>query len=80
MSLKGMDIMTGGSMIIPMDMSVEATTISMMMNGMKRSIPILKATVSSLSTKAGMSTNVGTSLSVFGFGSYCMFMKSLILS
>ena len=32
------------------------TTMSMMMNGMKRSIPILNAVVSSWMTNAGMST------------------------
>jgi len=54
-SLKGVEIMTGGNMIIPMDMRIEATTISMMMKGMKSNIPILNAIVSSLSMKDGMS-------------------------
>jgi hypothetical protein len=33
-NLKGVEIMTGGNMIIPMDISTEATTISMIMKGM----------------------------------------------
>ncbi len=56
MSLNGVEIMTGGSMIMPIDMRAEATTMSMMMNGMKSRIPILKATVISCRTKAGIST------------------------
>src|SRR5208283_2422821 len=55
-SLNGVEIITGGSMIIPIDISVEATTMSMMMNGIKRRIPILNATVISWITKAGIST------------------------
>jgi hypothetical protein len=56
MSLKGMDIITGGSMIIPMDMRALATTMSITIKGINKSIPILKATVSSFRIKAGIST------------------------
>ena len=35
-SLKGMEIMAGGSMIMPMDISVEETTTSMSTKGMYR--------------------------------------------
>jgi len=48
---------------------VEATTISIMINGIKSRIPILKATVSSWRTKAGISTYVGTSEKSAGFPS-----------
>ncbi len=41
-SLNGVEIITGGSMIIPIDISVEATTMSMMMNGMIQQDPDLE--------------------------------------
>lgn len=54
-------MMTGGSIIIPIDMRMEATTMSMTMNGMKMRKPISKARLSSLIIKAGMRVIVETS-------------------
>src|SRR5579875_704759 len=51
----------GGSMIIPMLISVEETTRSMIKNGRKRRRPISKAVFSSETMKAGISTSVATS-------------------
>jgi hypothetical protein len=56
MSLNGMDIMTGGSMIMPIDMRELAVTMSITINGINNNIPILKATVSSLRMNAGIKT------------------------
>ena len=56
-----MDIVVGGSIIIPMDIRVEATTISMTMNGMYIKNPMINARRSSLITKAGTRTRVGMS-------------------
>ena len=44
-SLKGKEIITGGSIIMPMDMSTEATTISMIKKGTNTKKPISKARV-----------------------------------
>ena len=42
-SLKGKEIITGGSIIMPIDMSTEATTISMIKKGTNTKKPISKA-------------------------------------
>src|SRR4029079_16170597 len=52
MSLKGSDTTTGGNIIMPIDMSTEATTRSMMRNGRKSKNPISKARLSSEIMKA----------------------------
>jgi hypothetical protein len=75
-----MEIITGGSMIMPIDMRVEATTKSIIINGIYKYIPILNATVNSLRINAGISMYVGTSARVFGFSSPRMDMKSRIFS
>src|SRR5581483_234093 len=54
-SLKGSEISAGGSMIMPIEMSVLATTMSMIRKGMKMKKPIWKAVFSSLMMNAGMS-------------------------
>ncbi len=46
-SLNGSDIITGGSIIMPMDISTEATTRSMIKNGRNNRKPISKARLSS---------------------------------
>jgi len=51
--LKGNEIITGGNIIIPMDINMEATTRSMMMKGTNSKKPISKARLSSLMIKAG---------------------------
>ena len=55
--------MVGGSIIIPIDIKVEATTISITIKGMYITNPIIKAVLSSLTIKLGMSTEVGMSFS-----------------
>ena len=45
MSLNGKDIITGGNIIIPIDMRTDATTISIIRNGMKIKNPISNARV-----------------------------------
>ncbi len=61
-SLKGSEIITGDSIIMPIDISTLATTMSMIRNGMKTMKPIWNAVFSSLVTKAGISTCSGTCL------------------
>ena len=52
MSLNGSEMSTGESIIIPIDISTLATTMSMMTNGMNTMNPIWKAVLSSLVAKA----------------------------
>jgi len=52
----GAEIMTGGSMIMPMDSSTEATIRSTTRNGRKSTKPSSNARFSSPITKAGIST------------------------
>jgi hypothetical protein len=59
MSLKGRAISIGESIIIPMDVSTLATTMSMIKNGIKIKKPIWKAVLSSEVTNAGTSTRSG---------------------
>ena len=56
--------------IMPIDISTEATTMSMMRKGMKTMKPIWKAVFSSEVTKAGITTRIGRSsaLSIAGLG------------
>src|SRR3546814_19207673 len=58
-SLKGSEIITGGSIIMPIDMRMEATTMSMLRKGRNSRKPISKARRSSLTMKAGMSARIG---------------------
>ena len=46
--------MAGGSIIIPIDIRVDATIISIIINGINKNIPILNAIVNSLSINAGI--------------------------
>ncbi|SHI05440.1 hypothetical protein SAMN02745941_01761 [Clostridium intestinale DSM 6191] len=52
--------MTGGSINIPIDISTEATTISIIKNGKNIKNPIVNAVFNSLITKAGITTYSGT--------------------
>ena len=61
MILNGSDTITGDIIIMPIDISTEATTMSMMMKGMKTMKPIWKAVLISEVTKAGMMTRIGRS-------------------
>ena len=54
-SLNGSETSTGGSIIIPMDISDELTTMSITRNGMKMMKPMMKAVFSSERMKAGIS-------------------------
>ena len=60
MILNGIDIVVGGSIIIPIDISVDATTISMTRNGIYSKNPIWKPVFSSLSMNAGTTVVNGT--------------------
>ncbi len=54
--------MTGGSIIMPIDMRIEATTMSMMRNGTNSRKPISKARLSSLIMNAGTRALSGVSV------------------
>ena len=54
-------MVVGGSIIIPIDISTDETTISITINGMYIKKPNIKAVQSSLSIKAGTSVVKGTS-------------------
>jgi hypothetical protein len=75
-SLKGSDIMTGGSIIIPIERSMLATTISIIRKGMKIRNPISKAVFNSLIAKAGTTTLSGRSAGFAGTASFESFRKS----
>ena len=61
MILNGRDTITGDIIIMPIDISTLATTMSMMRKGMKTMKPIWKAVFSSEVTKAGMRMRMGRS-------------------
>src|SRR3954447_8827582 len=65
--LNGREMNDGGSIIIPIDISVEETTRSMIRNGRKIRKPIWNDVLSSEIVNAGISTSVGTSLRVLTF-------------
>jgi hypothetical protein len=60
--LNGREIITGGSIIMPMDINVLETTMSIIKNGIYIKKPILKAMVSSLIMNAGIITVRGSSI------------------
>jgi hypothetical protein len=61
--LNGVDIVVGGSIIIPIDISVEDTTISITINGRYIRKPIINAILNSLIINDGIKTlNVISSL------------------
>ena len=62
--------MIGGSIIIPIAIRVEATTMSMTRKGMNSRNPMVKAVFNSLMTKEGTRTRVGTSSRLRGRGDY----------
>ena len=67
-SLNGRETVTGGSIIMPIDMSAADTTRSMTRNGTKMTKPMMKADRSSDSMNAGMSVRVGTDSGFSGLG------------
>ena len=60
--LKGREIITGGNIIIPIDIKIEAVTISMIRKGRNNIKPISKARRSSEIMKEGIRTWIGTSI------------------
>jgi hypothetical protein len=64
--LKGIDIITGGSIIIPIDIRVLATTISITKKGIYNMKPIRNAVFSSLIMKDGTTTVKGRSVRFSG--------------
>src|SRR3546814_20789072 len=60
-SLKGIEITVGDSIIMPSDISADATIRSMTRKGRKIRKPIWNAVLSSLVTKAGRRMETGTS-------------------
>jgi|SRR6516225_1612645 hypothetical protein len=64
-SLNRSDTTTGGGIIMPMDISTEATTRSMIQNGRNSRKPISKARLSSEIIKAGTKTHIDTSSELF---------------
>src|SRR6185369_188146 len=74
-SLNGREISTGDSIIMPMDISTLATTMSMIKKGMKIMKPIWKAVFNSLVTKAGTTTFSGRSWGELTSGVLASFMN-----
>ena len=67
--MNGSDTTTGGSIIMPIDISTEATTRSMIKNGRNSRKPISKARFSSEIMKAGTRIRSDISSGVAGGGS-----------
>jgi hypothetical protein len=76
MILNGNDTMIGGSIIIPIDMRTDATTMSMTRNGMNRRKPISNARDSSLIMNAGTRARSGVSSGVGGVAAWERSMNS----
>ncbi len=64
--LKGSEIITGGSIIMPIDISAAATTRSITRNGIKMTNPMMKAARSSEIINAGMRVTRSTSAGLTG--------------
>ena len=60
-TLNGNEIVVGGSIIIPIDIRTDETTISITINGIYIKKPKIKAVLNSLKIKAGTSVVNGTS-------------------
>ena len=76
-SLKGSDTVVGGSIIMPTDIKIEATTKSMTRKGMNNKKPISKARLSSEIMKAGMRLVKGVASGAAGKGSFAISRKSV---
>ena len=70
MILIGKEIITGGNIIIPKLIKIDATIISITKNGKNIKNPISKAVLSSLTINAGIRSVSETSSIFFGFGSF----------
>ena len=62
--LNGREIITGGSIIMPIDISAAETTMSITRNGMKITKPMMNAARSSEIMNAGISVGSGTAAGV----------------
>ena len=76
--LKGMETIIGGSIIIPIDIKVTETTISITKNGMYITNPMVNAVLSSLIRNAGTTTPMLRSAFVLGLGERDRFTNSAI--
>ena len=70
MILIGKEIITGGNIIIPKLIKMDATIISITKNGKNIRNPISKAVLSSLTINEGIKSVKGTSSIFFGLGSF----------
>ena len=70
MILIGKEIITGGNIIIPKLIKIDATIISITKNGKNIKNPISKAVLSSLTINAGINKVNWTSSILLGFGSF----------
>ena len=70
MILIGKEIITGGNIIIPKLIKMDATIISITKNGKNIKNPISKAVLSSLTINDGIKSVIGTSSIFLGFGSF----------
>ena len=68
--LMGSEIITGGNIIIPRLIKIDATIISITKNGKNIRKPISKAVLSSLTINAGINKVSWTSSILLGFGSF----------
>ena len=66
--MNGSETVTGGSIIMPIDISAAETTRSMTRNGTKTTKPMMNAARSSDSTNAGISVSSGVSSRFSGLG------------
>lgn len=70
MILIGKEIITGGNIIIPKLIKMDATIISITKNGKNIKNPISKAVLSSLTINDGIKSVIGTSSMFLGLGSF----------
>src|SRR5437764_6019523 len=79
-NLNGSDTVTGGSIIMPIDIRDADTTMSITRNGMYTTNPMMNAARSSDRTNAGISVVSGTSFGVFGLAFFATVVNSAISS
>src|SRR2546430_12928594 len=79
-NLNGSDTVTGGSIIMPIDISDADTTMSITRNGMYTTNPMMNAAPSSDRTNAGTSVVSGTSFGLAGLGGLLGFVNRPISS
>src|SRR5437764_15376614 len=77
-NLNGSDTVTGGSIIMPIDIRAADTTMSITRNGMYTTNLMMNAAHSSDRTNAGISVVSGTSFGVFGLAFFATVVISAI--